>query len=654
MSTPVEKIKERVTIEDVVSSYVKLEKAGKNFRARCPFHNEKTPSFYVTPDRGTFYCFGCGAKGDIFSFVEQFEGLDFMGSLKLLAEKAGIDLAAERAKGGWGAKADTAAKSEKERLYAVMEASAKFFEENLMLGSGPYAAAAAEAREYVKKRGITEETAKDFRLGFAPKEWRLLYTYLREQKFTDAEIEKAGLAKRPEPQLGMASPGGSNVGSGSSSVIQEKNPYDRFRDRIMFPINDSSGRVIAFSGRILHDDEKSAKYLNSPDTPLYTKSTVLYGIDKAKQDIRLKNYSIMVEGQMDLVLSHQAGIKNTVAVSGTALADTVMSRDNVVNNLGIVRRLSSNVILAFDSDSAGRKAAMRSAQIALSLGMDVKIAQIVGGKDPADMVLEDPESWKSVLRAAKPIVEFQLDAVMAEVEADKLDARKIPPLLRERVLPFIVAVEGTMEKAHYVKMIHERTRLDFDAIRIDLKDVERKLAAEKAAAAAPGKAQNRPSDAPNGASGQGTANNAILSGTAQVTRLDMISRKLFGLLAYLTREKSPLDIDGIRAAIRRLAGDERYDNLIRSIGPFEEELALEAEVFFGSDTGPAIQKNIDELLLNFEEDIIKQEMSAAMAQLATLEKKKGDSTAEEHAHELMKKCQVLGIRLSELAHKRNL
>ncbi len=434
MSTPVDRIKERLTIEEVVGSYVKLENAGKNFKARCPFHNEKTPSFYVSPDRNSFYCFGCGAKGDIFSFVEQFEGLDFMGALKLLADRAGVPLVFEK----------TETKSEKERLYTILEDATKFFEEGLRMNT--------EAQEYLKKRGISSETIRNFRIGYVPADWRLLYTHLVAKKFSDNEIEKAGLAKRVEQK--------------------EKGFYDRFRGRVMFPIADSSGRIIAFSGRILVDDGKSAKYLNSPDTILFNKSTVLYGIDKAKQDIRTKNYTILVEGQMDLVLSHQARIKNTVAVSGTALADTLTTRENAVNNLGIVRRLSPNIILAFDSDAAGRKAAMRSAGIALSLGMDVKIADLPEGKDPADLVLANVEDWKNVLRTAKPVVEFQIDGVLKEASAHKLDPRKIPTLLRERVLPFILTLDGAMEKAHFVKMIHEKTGLSEDSVRTDLKKLE--------------------------------------------------------------------------------------------------------------------------------------------------------------------------------------
>ncbi len=212
----------------------------------------------------------------------------------------------------------------------------------------------------------------------------------------------------------------------------------------MFPIMDSSGRCIAFSGRLLHEKEGEGKYINTPDSPLYDKSAVLYGIDKAKGDIRKKDYTILVEGQMDLIMSHQAGIKNTVAASGTALAEDAISREAVTNNLGIIRRLSPNLLIAFDADKAGRNAALRAARIALNLGMDVKIADIEGGKDPADLVLADPEMWKNTLRRSKPIIEFVLDGIMKEKDPPsaswrsgaKLDSRKLPAIIREKVSAF--------------------------------------------------------------------------------------------------------------------------------------------------------------------------------------------------------------------------
>ncbi|MEK7213706.1 MAG: DNA primase [Patescibacteria group bacterium] len=547
-STSVEKIKERLGIEEVISSYIKLEKAGKNLKGKCPFHNEKTPSFFVSPDRNSYFCFGCNQSGDIFSFVEQFEGLDFMGALKLLAERAGIKLEFDRS--------SEAHKTEKERLLAIMEDATIFFENGFRKSK--------EAQDYLRKRGLKEETIKKFRIGFIPVDWRLLYDYLKSKKYSDNDMEKAGLIKKPEDT--------------------SKGYYDRFRGRVMFPIADSSGRIIAFSGRILIDDGKSAKYLNSPDTMLFNKSTVLYGIDKAKQDIRIKNYSILVEGQMDLVLSHQAGIRNTVAVSGTALADTLLSKENVVNNLGIVKRLSNNIILAFDSDNAGRKAAMRSAAIALGLGMDVKIADLPEGKDPADMVLSDPESWKNVLRNSKPVVEFQLDNVLSKNTDRKLDPRKLPQALRENVFPFIAPLSGAMEKAHYIRLIKEKTGLSEESIREDLFKTESSLKDDIAKV-------------------RGVEDFHITS-----SRLDAIARKLFGLLYFLEKNPIPnIDISYFKNAIKEISG-EKYDNLIKSVEPFKDELLLEAEVRFGSNNKD-LEKDLKELLVNFEDDSLREEFS---------------------------------------------
>lgn len=582
-SANVDKIKERLSIEEVISSYIKLDQAGKNMKGRCPFHNEKTASFFVAPDRGTYYCFGCGVKGDIFSFVQQFEGLDFMGSLKLLAERAGVKLEFDRT--------TDIHRSEKERLLAIMEETTTFFEGGLE--------SSKEAKEYLHERGLKDETIKRFRIGYIPSDWRLLYTYLKNKKYSDTDIEKAGLIKKPD-----------EAGKGY---------YDRFRGRVMFPISDSSGRVIAFSGRILVDDGKSAKYMNSPDSILFNKSTVLYGIDKAKQDIRIKNYSILVEGQMDLVLSHQAGIKNTVAVSGTALSDTLTSRENIVNNLGIVKRLSNNMILAFDSDNAGRKAAMRSAGIALSLGMDVKIADLPEGKDPADLVLSDPETWKGVLRNSKPVVEFQLDTVLKQ----GLDPRKLPQALRDNVFPFIAPLTGAMEKAHYVKLIKEKTGLSEEAIRDDLSKTESSMKGETAEVKEIEQLK--------------TASN----------RLDVIVRKIFGLLYYT--EKNPIqgiDVTIYKDSISRIVGD-KYQTILNSVEGFKDELLLEAEVMFSDSKD--LKNNLDELMFNLEEDFIRQEFAESMAELSKAERNKDEAKSTE----LMKKCQTLSIRISELSKRKN-
>lgn len=604
MSTTVEKIKEKLTIEDVVTSYIKVERAGKNLKARCPFHNEKTPSFYISPDRGSYYCFGCGAKGDIFTFVEQFEGLDFMGAMKLLADRAGVPIVLEKPEHT----------SEKERLYAIMEHATKFFEENLKNNKLAY--------DYIKSRGIKDETIKSFRIGYAQNDWRALYNHLKSKKYSDSDIEKAGLAKRKEPEYQDYK---------NNKPTNETTPYDRFRGRVMFPISDSSGRVIAFSGRIIVDDGKSAKYLNSPDTPLYTKSTVLYGIDKAKQDIRIKNYSIMVEGQMDLVLSHQAGVRNTVAVSGTALSDTIFSKENIVNNLGIVRRLSQNIILAFDSDSAGRKAALRSAKIALSIGMDVKIADLPDGKDPADLVRDDVEQWKNVLRKSKHVVEFELDAVMRDIEQAKLDSRKIPTAIRTHILPFIASISGAMEKSHFIKLISERTGLSESSITEDLIKIEKE-----------NQIKEKEESKTNISKKEEIKKNDL-------SHLDMVTRRLYGLIFYIEKNSlidKDIDIKSQMDFIKNLVGEEKYKSLSDLHMLIKDDLLTEAEVLYSSNK--SLKKEFDELILNFELDFTKQSFTKAMADLSQAERGKDDKKVEE----ISKKIQELTVRLNELSKRR--
>lgn len=418
MASDVERIKERLSISDVLASYIKLEKAGSNFRARCPFHQEKTPSFFVSPVRNTYYCFGCGEKGDIFSFVQKFEGLDFTGALKVLAERAGVPLNNQR-------------NDDRERnkhLYLVMEAAVKFYEKELAGNQGP--------RDYLLKRGLTPATIKDFRLGYAPPAWRMLTEHLKTQGFTEEEIEQVGLGKRTDGSF-----------------------YDRFRGRIMFPIADATGRPVAFSGRIFdipkNQDLVGGKYINSPETPLYIKSKILFGFDKAKENIRRLNCTIVVEGQMDLLMCHQAGYRNTVAISGTALSEI---------QIEALKRLSNNVILALDSDVAGLRASSKSAALALSLGMEVKVAALTGGKDPADLILVSKESWKQTVRSAKHIIDFLLDTLAAR----GLSERDFRREATHSVLPFVALVPGAIDRAHFIAKIASSLRVPEHAVEEDL------------------------------------------------------------------------------------------------------------------------------------------------------------------------------------------
>lgn len=431
--SPKDRIKERLSILDVVEDYVSLKKAGSSYKGLSPFTKEKSPSFFVSPDKGLFYCFSSGKGGDMFTFVQEIEGIDFKGALKLLATKAGIPLVELTKQGGVGVPSE-----EIDRWYSSMEEATQFFISQL--GVSP------DIQNYVQDRGVSVETTQHFRIGYAPKSWEALKKHLLQKGYSEKELETVGLIKQTE-----------------------RGPIDKFRDRIMFPIMDSSGRVVAFSGREFpRDDARGPKYLNSPDTPLFKKSEILFALDKAKTAIRKFNFSILVEGQFDVVLLHQAGFTNTVAASGTALTDEEQTEDARTSNLGLLKRLSSNIVLAFDSDSAGQRAALRSARILQVLDMDVKVVGLPQGKDPADILRESgKEKWSSLLREAKPVIEFITQSILDQ-HKDPTNAWKH---IRLVVLPEIQAIPSKvaqMAALHQCAVLsgipEEALRQDFSAL----------------------------------------------------------------------------------------------------------------------------------------------------------------------------------------------
>lgn len=424
----IEQIKERLNIVDVVSGYIKLEKSGSNYKACCPFHNEKTPSFFVSPDRGSFKCFGCGEGGDIFTFVEKYEGVDFKGALKILAEQAGIELKKE----------DPKILKEKERLYVLLEKSTQFFQDNLKKEK--------EALDYLENRGIKPETIESFRLGFAPDTWNSLSDYLKDLGFSEKEMEKAGVIKKKE---------------NSNSY------YDRFRGRIIFPLFDNSDRPIAFSGRLFekktYDSQapkiEQAKYLNSPETELFFKSRILYAYNWAKKTARQLDFFIVVEGQMDLLMAHQVGYTNAVASSGTAFTE---------NQIDLLKRFSDKLVIAFDGDKAGFNSATKVAQLALLKEMDVKLMDIPEGKDPAEIILENKEVWKNLLKNSKHIIDFYLDRLIFEIK----DKRKLGKEVQEKVLPFVKLVQSEIEKANFVRSIANKLDISMQVIWSELRKIK--------------------------------------------------------------------------------------------------------------------------------------------------------------------------------------
>ena len=420
----VQQIKERLNIQDIVSSYVKLRRAGRSLVGLCPFHKEKTPSFHVSPERGTWHCFGCGLGGDGFSFIEKIEGVDFKGALKILAEKAGVTIEYS------GSSRERSSRTE--RLREVMSRACEWY-------AGKLAGSPAEA--YAKRRGLTDETISAWRLGFAPEAWRALLEALTAEGFTVSEMLAAGLIKEADGKQGTY--------------------YDRFRNRLMFPICDSAGRVVAFTGRTLEagdqkDGVQTAKYLNSPETELYHKSEILFSIDKARNAIRTRGFTCLVEGQMDVLHAHQAGFENAVALSGTALSE---------RHLSLMKRFSENLMLILDADTAGLKATARSAELALRHGLRVKAVKLPLGKDPADFISEDVKDFSLRIKNAKPIVEFFL----AELGEKERDPHRLVRAAKESVLPLINAMSSPIEREHVIQVTARSLGLSHESVREELK-----------------------------------------------------------------------------------------------------------------------------------------------------------------------------------------
>lgn len=398
-SKTIEEIKNKLSIIDVVGPYVKLIKAGRYHKGLSPFTKEKTPSFFVSPDRGTYHCFSSNEGGDIFTFIEKMEGVDFKGALKILAEKAGVEIVYEVPK-----KRDA-----RDKLYQAVSLAEQFYREKLQEST--------VAKEYAKSRGITGETARDWGIGFAPDDWRTFLTYAQEKGLEIPTLLNAGLIKESDGKKGTY--------------------YDRFRNRLMFPIRDIAGRTVGFSGRTLSTDKEEAKYLNSPETDIYKKSELLYGLDKAKQEIRARGYVLVVEGQMDLMLCHQAGFLNTIALSGTAFTQTQMS---------LVMRFAKNVMLALDSDKAGIASAERSAILAIGLGCKVKVVPMPVGEDPADIITKDAQVFADMVRKSIHVIDF----LTAHYMHLGKDTRAALELVEQHVIPLIRAIKSPIEREHFV------------------------------------------------------------------------------------------------------------------------------------------------------------------------------------------------------------
>lgn len=408
----IELIKQKINIVDFISEYLPLKKAGINYKTNCPFHQEKTPSFVISPDRQIWHCFGCQKGGDVFKFLMEKEGVEFKEALEILAQKAGIVLQKVELK-----------KDVKEKLFEANLKAQQFYHH--ILTSHPLG---KRALEYLKERGLAEETINQFGIGYSPNSWEGLTKFLLKRGFGTTELIDSGLA-----------------------VSSARGCYDRFRGRITFPLIDTKGRIIGFSGRVL--DASEPKYINTPQTIIFDKSNFLFGINLSKGEIKTKNEAILVEGEMDMVLSFQAGFKNIVASKGTALTS---------GQIDLIKRFTENISLCFDMDLAGDSASRRGIEMAEKAGLNIKVIKISEGKDPAEAVLADPQIWQKATEEALPIYDYYLQSVQRRYDPKKpADLKSIA----SELIPIWAKISDDLAKERYIQKLAALLLVSEDVLR---------------------------------------------------------------------------------------------------------------------------------------------------------------------------------------------
>jgi DNA primase len=431
----VEDIKQRLSIEEVVGEYVELKRAGRNLKGLSPFSNEKSPSFMVSPEKQIWHDFSSGKGGNMFSFVMEMEGLDFRGALELLARKAGVDLEQYR-----GTRASSRSQ-EKERLYEVLDVAATFYQKSLNSNH--------EALEYVrKKRQFSKETQLEWRLGYSPTSGTALVDFLRQRKFTDADIKAAGLASQRYRGMG-----------------------DMFRGRIMIPLADQYGKIIGFTARILKDDPNAPKYINTPQTLLYDKSNHIFGFHLAKDAVRRSKFVVIAEGNLDVISSHQAGVRQVVATAGTALTEY---------QLKALRRFTDDVRLSFDADKAGLSATERAIPIADKTGIKLQIVTIPSGKDPDELIKIDPALWAQTIKNSQDALDWLIDQYAQRLDLSTANGKKE---FSNVILPVIQKLDNPVEQEHYKELVTAKISMSRAILDMRMEALETKKPALKKPAA---------------------------------------------------------------------------------------------------------------------------------------------------------------------------
>jgi DNA primase len=413
---PIDEVKARLNIEDVIGEYVQLKRAGRNWKGLSPFGNEKTPSFVVSPEKQIWHDFSSGKGGSVFNFVMEMEGVDFRGALQLLARKAGVDLDQYRPAGGANRGPN------KERLYELLEAATHFYQVQFSKNKSTL--------EYVfKQRQFSKETALEWRLGYSPNTGDALVKFLASKKFTPAEMKSAGVTSQRRSGIG-----------------------DMFRGRLMIPLQDPQGRVIGFTARLLDDNPDAPKYINTPQTVLYDKSRHVYGLHLAKESIRTKKYVVIAEGNLDVIASHQAGVREVVATAGTALTEP---------HLKALGRFTGDIRLAFDADKAGLNATERAIPIASRVKVSLSIISIPSGKDPDELIRQDPAAWQKVIQSPQYALDWLMERYKTQLDLSSAQGKRE---FSDVLLPVVRALTDPVEQDHYMIAIADEIGVSRDAL----------------------------------------------------------------------------------------------------------------------------------------------------------------------------------------------
>lgn len=413
-----EEIRRKIDIVELVNEYVPLKKTGRNFKALCPFHSEKIPSFIVSPERQIFKCFGCGEGGDIFGFLMKMEGMEFGEALRTLAKRAGVKLRRYR---------PSESERQKQLLYEINHLASEYYHYLLTKHL-----AGKKALNYILGRGIARESLARFKLGYSPNLWEALQDFLvKRKRYRIDDLERAGLVIKSEKGRGY---------------------YDRFRGRLMFTLRDRRNNVVGFAGRTLDPKQEEAKYINTPETLIYHKSDLLYGLVETKAAIKKADEAIVVEGELDAISSIQAGVENVIALKGTALTQ---------GQIDLLGRFTKNLTLAMDQDVAGDQAARRGIELADAAGMAIKVIEVKGGKDPDEVAQKNPKRWRQQVKKAVPIYDYFLDSAFSRFDARTAEGKRKISL---ELTPILAKISNKVVQAHYIRQLADRLRVEEEAV----------------------------------------------------------------------------------------------------------------------------------------------------------------------------------------------